>query len=776
MMLKLSGGFGAAVLLSCAACCPASALDGFTLVGNNWAYVTPGRTNTGILLKPSGPGPFAAILISHGKGGTVSGFTLPKAQVMTNWGFVCIGPEYTHAAGSTVTNLDGASAENIARARECLTILQSLAYVDTNRIAAYGNSMGAFVTVALAAAETQRVASAAITAGGCITQTGYAAPSTGIAAQVVAPFLMLHGAEDTTVDPGASLLLQQVLDARSVTNRRILFEGIDHGLHNNTNTAQTCNNLLREWFLRQGPLPTTGNAPPSVSAVAAFSISGDAPSAPRPLGIGDAETGAATLTLAAFSSVPGVIPPGGVSFGGGGSNRTFSLTPAGGATGTVTLAITVSDGVLPATAVFNVSVTHAATNSVSTNTAVGPSAYDDQPRGIYVLDGPNSTTNLNGVAMRDGNIRTNDFVAGYALRVAWTNLEPAMGQFDFTILDWNVRRLTNVGKKLSLLFMNTDPAWIAATTGVVTWFDSSLSPARPRAVPWDPFLLDRMDAVVRAVADHEVDGVKLRDHPALSVVNFGLAGAFLAIRDPAAVAMRNMTNYSRANLTNAVLRNLRAATSNFPGAFVQIGFWPVTDAQASPSLWETMRQAVLAEFDGSARPKVGFWMENLSASRTAPGQDPVSGKPNTNFAAPLYLSRTNTWANFQALTSWTQPFNNHGDSVTNATAGDGMAYANSVFGSTYFELYVSDIDSTTNREEMLRWNAFLFPPQQIALAATGGVVSVQWPSWPGGQYRVERSQDLASWTGAPPVLATNSLTSWPDAAATGRFYRVRVFP
>lgn len=72
-----------------------------------------------------------------------------------------------------------------------------------------------------------------------------------------------------------------------------------------------------------------------------------------------------------------------------------------------------------------------------------------------------------GISLRDANIRSNDFVAGYALRVAWTNIEPAPGQFDFTNLDWNLRRLTNAGKTLSLLFMNTDPPWLAATTDVV---------------------------------------------------------------------------------------------------------------------------------------------------------------------------------------------------------------------------------------------------------------------------------------------------------------------
>ena len=311
------------------------------------------------------------------------------------------------------------------------------------------------------------------------------------------------------------------------------------------------------------------------------------------------------------------------------------------------------------------------------------------PRGIYVLDSMVGTTNINGVSMRDANIRTHDFLTGYALRADWATMEPAQDQFNFTLIDWNVRRLAAVGQKLSFLFMNTDPAWIAQTPGVTVWYDSSVG--RNRAVPWDSFLLIRMEVFLHALAEHSIDGVKFKDHPVLEVVNTGLVGAKLAIRDPA-TPMRSMTGYTRANLTDAVLRNLRAAVTKIPSQFVQIGFWPVTDSQNTPMLWEALRQSILAEFNGVNRPRVGFWMENLSASRPAPGQDPITDKPITSFGGPLYLSQTNTWANFQALTSWRQPFNNYDSSVTSATPADGMLYAHSTYGNTYFELYVADID------------------------------------------------------------------------------------
>ena len=399
-----------------------------------------------------------------------------------------------------------------------------------------------------------------------------------------------------------------------------------------------------------------------------------------------------------------------------------------------------------------------------------------QPRGIYVLDSGNGRS-TNGVSMRDANIRSNDFVSGYVLRAPWATMETNQDQFDFTIIDWNVRRLAAINKNLSLEIINLDPPWLAQTPGVTTWFDSSQN--QTRAVPWDSFLLSRVDVFLHALAEHQVDGVKLKDHPVLTVLNFGLAGANLAIRDPLAVNLRDMTNYSRAGFINAVKRNLRAAATNFPTKFVQTGFWPVVDYQSTPTLVEDLRQTVLAEFNGITAPRIGFWMENLSASRTTPGVDPVAGRPNTTFGAPLYLSQTNAWVGFQALTSWAKPFNNYNPQVTNATPADGMQYANATFGCTYFEIYVADIDNAGYQAEFEQWRARLFPPDQISIGrGNSGAIQLQWPSWPGGVYQVETSTNLATWTtNSPQLLATNALSTWtPSATSSTRFYRLRTLP
>ncbi len=341
-----------------------------------------------------------------------------------------------------------------------------------------------------------------------------------------------------------------------------------------------------------------------------------------------------------------------------------------------------------------------------------------RPRGIYILDS-RLGTDIDGVSMRDANIRDLSFVTGYVLRPSWAELEPAQDVYDFRMIENIIRKLDLLGQKLSMGIRPAEPSYIVENEGVASWFDSDPHVNRWRPVPWDPFLLQRMEKFIQALAEHEIDGMKLKDHPVLSTVNLGIMGAHVAIRDPIAVKIEDMPGYSRDNFKHAVLTNLRAATNNFPGKFVQIGFWKVRDSVGSPALWEEVRCIVLDEFDGARNPRVGFWMDNLAAARMDAAADQVIGFPAPEFAAPLLTSQNNTWISFQALTSWTAPFTGE-NKVAGAEPADGMRFAFDKYGSTYFEIYVRDIDDERYRPGFEAWHDRLFPPQVTITSPDGG--------------------------------------------------------
>lgn len=70
----------------------------------------------------------------------------------------------------------------------------------------------------------------------------------------------------------------------------------------------------------------------------------------------DAETPATSLVVTATSSNPTLVPSSAIVLGGSGTNRTVTITPAAGQTGTTTIALTVCDPSLCATTTFVVTV------------------------------------------------------------------------------------------------------------------------------------------------------------------------------------------------------------------------------------------------------------------------------------------------------------------------------------------------------------------------------------------------------------------------------------
>ena len=95
--------------------------------------------------------------------------------------------------------------------------------------------------------------------------------------------------------------------------------------------------------------------PPTISAIAAQTTYTGRPISVS-FTINDPDTALNSLSLSAFSSNSGLVPSGNMSFGGSGANRTLTITPAGGQTGSAQLSITVSDGILTAQTSFTLNV------------------------------------------------------------------------------------------------------------------------------------------------------------------------------------------------------------------------------------------------------------------------------------------------------------------------------------------------------------------------------------------------------------------------------------
>jgi dienelactone hydrolase len=240
----------------------------FTWAGTNFAYSDAQRSFTGILLKPPGEGPFPAVLINHGAGSTLSGYALSRAREMSAWGMVCMAPTLTHVAGGETDPANmGHCPENIARALACAEVLHGLSFVDSNRLAIFGHSMGAFAAIGEAAALGRRLRAASITSGGVIPDsapggTNNASPTVSEANPVRVPLLMIHCDGDPVVPASRSQTLQMILSSNGVPNQRLIISSNSipnaanwHNIHNDPNANTLVLTNTRAWFQAHGVLP-----------------------------------------------------------------------------------------------------------------------------------------------------------------------------------------------------------------------------------------------------------------------------------------------------------------------------------------------------------------------------------------------------------------------------------------------------------------------------------------------------------------------------------------
>ena len=233
--------------------------DPASTAGATWTYSAreDGSTYelTGILLKPTGSGPFPAVVISHGAGGNAAGYSRSVARTLVGWGLVCIATNYTHAGGVAVgapgdANQPGASSANVARAHKLTQILGALGYVDTRRLAAHGHSMGAFVTTATLSAHPTLFRAASHTAGGVrpANSTG-AAPVESQVNSLTTPYQLHHGDADAVVALSADQRLATLLAGRGAVHELHVYPGFGH---NEVAMNAQVLERIRAWYTAHG--------------------------------------------------------------------------------------------------------------------------------------------------------------------------------------------------------------------------------------------------------------------------------------------------------------------------------------------------------------------------------------------------------------------------------------------------------------------------------------------------------------------------------------------
>jgi dienelactone hydrolase len=241
--------------------------DGFRVVGDpesppgaSWTFrgtVDGTRYDlSGALLKPSGAGPFPAVILSHGSSGNVESITSILGPAMVRWGLVAIAVNYTHSEGVPIgrpgdAREPGASEDNVRRAQMTYELLRQLGYVDMSRVALHGHSMGAWVSAAVASAWPNefRVAS---TTGGGVRPPGIRrgpAPSESQLRKIRTPFQLHHGADDETVPVGYDERFAELLAREGVEHQLFVYPGKGHL---QVRAGPEVLERIHEWYVAHG--------------------------------------------------------------------------------------------------------------------------------------------------------------------------------------------------------------------------------------------------------------------------------------------------------------------------------------------------------------------------------------------------------------------------------------------------------------------------------------------------------------------------------------------
>ncbi|HYD82953.1 MAG TPA: hypothetical protein VEA63_02850, partial [Opitutus sp.] len=229
-----------------------------------------------------------------------------------------------------------------------------------------------------------------------------------------------------------------------------------------------------------------------------------------------------------------------------------------------------------------------------------------------------------------------------------------------------------------------------------------------------------MNALANSQVDHDnnpgTPAIAFKNYSGLKVINPYMSGGHTGIRDPNSTKLYQMSGYSRANLVAAAQVEIDSARTYFiAGAspvpsdrYVQFGFWKVTDTTASPPLWEHVADQLYSAYNGATPTAVGFFMENLAATKTAQDADPADGTPVPSYGEALLYTNDFAYTGFQALGNFARPFNpNHVYKTVNGSPGASMEYAYNTYRARYFEVYISDLQSPTFQLELKRWRDFL---------------------------------------------------------------------
>ncbi|HKT80558.1 MAG TPA: dienelactone hydrolase family protein [Vicinamibacterales bacterium] len=175
--------------------------------------VTTPSGGTGVMVRPSGSGPFPAVLHLHGSGESVAK-SLVVLRLFARAGYVAMDIDYKETG-------NGIDVDDVYRSLE---FLKASRYVRKNAIGLNGFSLGARTALRIALTTDVKAVSA------IAARTTSGAPPTILdqADRLTMPILLQHGTEDPQVPYADSVALEQKLKGLKRRVQLVSYKGAEH--------------------------------------------------------------------------------------------------------------------------------------------------------------------------------------------------------------------------------------------------------------------------------------------------------------------------------------------------------------------------------------------------------------------------------------------------------------------------------------------------------------------------------------------------------------------
>lgn len=214
------------------------------------------------------------------------------------------------------------------------------------------------------------------------------------------------------------------------------------------------------------------------------------------------------------------------------------------------------------------------------STATGPSSNPSPaslPHGIYVSGGPTTGVGEGSVTTA---LAQEPFVAGFLVRIAWKDLEPTEGAFAWSLLDGQLARARQYGKKVALGIVNGPgaPDWVYAkgAAGFDFLFRGTTQSRMP--IPWDAVYLDAWTTIIAAL------GGRYGTDPTIALVHAtsstGNGFEMQLPSTPTDLAAWTAKGYTTTRVADAWARVIDAFADAFPATTLDVELHPVLASDA----------------------------------------------------------------------------------------------------------------------------------------------------------------------------------------------------